>query len=81
MHPDIVKKSVENYLGKLIKILLAGQSLRLYCVSQDQKARALKCSSLGNINIECTEPRPKAFTQSIRFTKLIIFGVPLDITA
>jgi len=81
LHPESTKKSIENILGKLNKITLAGKSLRLYCVSIEQKLKALKCKTISLCNVEVSEPRSRAFVDSLRFTKLIIFGVPLDITA
>jgi len=43
LHPQVVKNAIENIVGKLLRIQLAGQSLKIYSVSVEQK---FKCKSL-----------------------------------
>jgi len=46
----------------------------------DQNNKALNCKTIGLTNVDCTEPKSKSVSDSASFTKLIIFGVPVDIT-
>jgi len=80
MHPDKIKRDITTQFGNVIKITLAGQSLRVTCANPSQQDRLLKCTLLAAEIVTCSLPRSRGITDSHKQNKIIIFNVSLDIT-
>ena len=65
----------------MAKIQQAGKSLRIFCVTQQQKDLMLRGGIVAGVEVEVTEPRRmKERTARKRGVKKVISGVPPDYT-
>jgi len=79
-NPTTVRSEIIKKFGQIEKIEVAKESLRVTCLSSEQKEEILQCISLTGESVECSKPRSSVnITQSVRQNKQIIFNVPVEI--
>lgn len=83
VRPETVKREITDQFSTVEKIEKTGKSLRVFCRTKLQKTKMLHGGIIAGIPVACSEPRPKrvANQERVRKTRVVVTGVPLDITS
>jgi len=55
MKPLKLHERITQLVGKVEQIYIAGSSLKVYCLSEEQKSKLLSSTQLGETTIKCSE--------------------------
>ena len=84
-NPFTIKRDIEKTFGAVSRIECRGASLKITCVSEQQKQRALRSTQLGNVviitSLPNSERRKQQEATQMRHQRVVITGVPTDIEA
>ena len=81
LHADTIEKGIIEKFGEVKKIEQAGRSLRVFCLSSEQKEKMLQGGTVAGAEVDVTEPRRREEKpQRKKAIKKVICGVPIEYT-